>query len=105
MKRGKKYQEAAKLIDKSRKYTLNEALELLPQTVYVNFTPSVELAIKTNANPRYNDQMLRSTTVLPHGTGKDITIAVFTTEDKAEEVKKAGADIVGYTDLIEDIEK
>ena len=104
-KHGKKFREAAKLVDSSKKYTLDEAMEILPQTVFTKFTPSVELCVKTNANPKYNDQMIRSTTVLPHGTGKTVKIAVFTTEDKASDAKKAGADIVGHEDLLAKIQK
>ncbi len=104
-KKGKKYVEAAKLIDSSKKYTVEEAVALLPQTVCTKFTSSVELAVKTNANPKYNDQMIRATTTLPHGTGKTVKIAVFTTEDNTADAKKAGADVVGYTELLSKIEK
>lgn len=104
-KHGKKYREAAKLIDNSKNYTLDEALEILPKTAFTKFTPSVELAIKTNANPKYNDQMIRATTILPHGIWKTVKVAVFTSDDKLDEMKKAGADVVGSSDLIAKIEK
>lgn len=103
-KQGKKYLEATKLIDRMKKYTLDAALDILPKTVTTKFVSTVELAIKTNANPKYNDQMIRSTTVLPHGTGKTVRIAVFTSDDKIDEIKKTGADIVWSSDLIKKIE-
>ena len=104
-KRGKKYVEAAKLVDRMKKYALEDALDILPKTAISKFVSTVELAIKTNANPKYNDQMIRSTTVLPHGTGKTVRIAVFTSEEKRDEATKAGADVVGSADLIAKIEK
>jgi len=104
-KHGKKYNEAAKLVDSSKNYTLDEALEILPKTSITKFDSSVEVALKTNANPKYNDQMIRATTILPHGTGKKVKVAVFTSDDKLEEMKKAGADVVGSAELLKKIEK
>lgn len=100
---GKKYTESKKLIDSSKQYSIAEAVELLKKTVYTKFIPTIEIAIKTNANPKYNDQMIRSTTILPHGTGKTKKIAVFVSEDKVAEAKKAGADIAGMENIINDI--
>jgi large subunit ribosomal protein L1 len=68
MKHGKKYEEVKKLVDKSKAYSLTEAIGLLKKVNYAKFDAGVEIAIKTNANPKYNDQMLRATTILPHGT-------------------------------------
>jgi large subunit ribosomal protein L1 len=68
MKHGKKYEEVKKLVDKSKAYPLTEAIDLLKKVNYAKFDAGVEIAIKTNANPKYNDQMLRATTILPHGT-------------------------------------
>jgi large subunit ribosomal protein L1 len=68
MKHGKKYEEANKLVDKSKAYSLAEAVDLLKKVNYAKFDAGIEIAIKTNANPKYNDQMLRATTILPHGT-------------------------------------
>lgn len=104
-KHGKKYTQVKGLVDANKKYTLDEALELLPKTSTTKFTSSVEVAIKTNANPRYNDQNLRGTIVLPHGSGKKVRIGVFVSDDKIEETKKLGADVVGSEDLIKKIEK
>lgn len=100
---GKKYVEAAKHIDKNKLYTIAEAVELVKKSGYSKFDGSVEIAIKTNADPKYNDQMIRATTILPHGTGKSAKIAVFVTEDKAAEAKSAGADIIGTETLVNDI--
>lgn len=94
---GKKYVESKKLIDSSKLYSVAEAVELVKKTTFTKFVPTVEIAIKTFANPKYNDQMIRSTTILPHGTGKSKKIAVFSAEDVA------GADIVGTDTLLADI--
>jgi large subunit ribosomal protein L1 len=96
-KHGKKYLESKKLIDSSKLYSVAEAVEMVKKASFTKFVPTVEIAIKTFANPKYNDQMIRSTTILPHGTGKTKRIAVFSAEDVA------GADIVGTETLIADI--
>ena len=103
MKHGKKYVEVKKLVEKTKLYPLAEAIELLRKVNYAKFDAGIELAVKTNANPKYNDQMLRATTILPHGTGKTKKVAVFITEDRADEARKAGADIAGYENLLADI--
>lgn len=103
-KHGKKYREAIKNVDSLKRYSVEEALTILPHLVYTKFDPSIEIAIKTNANPKYNDQMLRGTVVLPHGTGKDITIAAFVSDDMVEEAKKAGASVAGNELLVKDIQ-
>ncbi len=100
MKHGKKYVEAAGLIEKWKAYPLNEAVELVKKTSNVKFDATVELAIKTNANPKYNDQMLRWTTILPFGTWKTTKVAVFVSDDKLDEAKKSGADVYGSADLL-----
>lgn len=100
---GKKYVESKKLVDSTKLYSLNEAVELVKKTSFTKFVPTIEIAIKTFANPKYNDQMIRSTTILPHGTGKTKKIAVFAAEDAGAEAKKAGADIVGTDSLLADI--
>lgn len=104
-KKSKKYLEMAKLVDKRAQYSVAEAAELVTKLGYTKFVPSIEIAVKTFANPKYNDQVIRATTSLPHGNGKSVKVAVYTTEDKFDEVKKAGADIVGSIDLLGDIEK
>ena len=100
---GKKYGEAKKHYESLKLYPLAEAVALMKQANYAKFDATVNIAIKTNADPKYNDQMLRATTILPHGTGKSKKVAVFVSEDKAAEVKKAGADIAGFDTLLEAI--
>lgn len=102
-KHGKKYTEIKKTIDSNKLYTIAEAVQLVKKANYAKFDGSVEIAIKTSADPKYNDQMMRSTTILPHGTGKSLRIAVYASDDKAEEAKTAGADIVGTETLLADI--
>jgi large subunit ribosomal protein L1 len=81
-KHGKKRKEAAKVADLTKAYPLNEAIALLKKVGYTKFDGSVEIAVKTNADAKYNDQMMRGTTILPHGTGKTKKIAVFTADEK-----------------------
>jgi large subunit ribosomal protein L1 len=102
---GKKYREVAKLVDKTQTYTLNEALDLAQKTSTTKFDSSVELHVNLGVDPRQADQMVRSTVVLPHGTGKTIRIAVFADGKAADDAKAAGADIVGTTELLADIDK
>jgi large subunit ribosomal protein L1 len=104
-KKSKKYLETAKLVDKKKFYTVEEAAELVTKLGYTKFTSSIDVAIKTFANPKYNDQNIRATTSLPHGNGKTVKVAVYTTEDKVADVKKAGADLAGSVDLLAAIEK
>lgn len=104
-KRSKKYSEMSKLVDKKKQYTIAEAAELVVTLGYTKFVSSIDIAVKTFANPKYNDQVIRATTSLPHGNGKTVRVAVYTTEDKIDEVKKAGADVAGSVDLLGDIEK
>ncbi|MDR0369730.1 MAG: 50S ribosomal protein L1 [Candidatus Peribacteria bacterium] len=100
---GKKYNEAKKGFESLKLYPLTEAVALLKKANYAKFDATVNVAIKTNANPKYNDQMLRATTILPHGTGKTKKVAVFVSDDKAAEAKKAGAEIAGFESLLNDI--
>jgi len=102
-KHGKKYVEAKKHLDALKPYPLAEAVALLKKANYAKFDATVNIAIKTYADPKYNDQMLRATTLLPHGTGKTRKVAVFVSEDKVEEAKKAGADVAGFEGLLNDI--
>jgi large subunit ribosomal protein L1 len=102
--RGKKYQEAAKLVDRTRLYAPEEAVELVKQTTFVNFDASIEAHLRLGVDPRHADQMVRGTVVLPHGTGKIVRVAVFAQGDKAQEALRAGADEVGGDDLAKRIE-
>ena len=103
MKRGKKYLEAAKLIDKTQKYDINEAVELVKKTSFVKFDATVEAAFRLNLDPRKAEQNLRGAIVLPHGTGKVSRVVVIAQGEKAKEAEAAGADHVGDTELIQKI--
>ncbi len=105
MKRGKKYQEAAKLIDRSAAYEPAEAIELVQKTATAKFDESVELHIRLGVDSRHADQQVRGAVVLPHGTGKSKKVLVFAKGPKADEAQAAGADFVGAEDMIEKITK
>jgi large subunit ribosomal protein L1 len=104
MAHGKKYLEAAKLVERERLYPPAEAAELVKQTTTVNFDASIEAHIRLGVDPRHADQMVRGTVVLPHGTGKQVRVVVFAQGDKAQEALRAGADEVGAEDLVKRIE-
>jgi large subunit ribosomal protein L1 len=101
---GKKYLEAAKLVDRTRSYPPEDASRLLKETSVVAFDSSVEAHIRLGVDPRHADQMVRGTVVLPHGTGKIVRVIVFAQGDKAQEALRAGADEVGGEDLVKRIE-
>ncbi len=105
MKKGKKYVEAKKLVEKNKLYTKEEAVELVKKTTITKFDSSVEIAMNLNLDTKKADQQLRGTICLPHGTGKTKKILVIAKGPKAEEAKKAGADYVGDNDYLEKIEK
>jgi large subunit ribosomal protein L1 len=102
--RGKRYQDLAKLVDRTRVYPIAEAVALAKETSTVKFDPSVEAHLRLGVDPRHADQMVRGTVVLPHGTGKVIRVAVFAQGEKAQEALRAGADEVGSEDLVKKIE-
>jgi large subunit ribosomal protein L1 len=104
MAHGKKYLEAAKLVDHERLYPPQEAAELIRQTTTVNFDATVEAHLRLGIDPRHADQMVRGTVVLPHGTGKVVRVAVFAQGEKAQEALRAGADEVGAEDLVKKVE-
>jgi large subunit ribosomal protein L1 len=104
-KHGKKYLEVAKLVDRTKRYQLDEALELLKQTARANFDETVEAHVRLGVDPRHADQMVRGTVVLPHGTGRRVRVLVFAQGEKAREAEEAGADYVGADDLIERIQQ
>jgi large subunit ribosomal protein L1 len=104
MAHGKKYIEAAKLVDRERAYAPDEAAQLTKDTSTVAFDASVEAHLRLGVDPRHADQMVRGTVVLPHGTGKVVRVAVFAQGEKAQEALKAGADEVGGEDLVKKIE-
>ena len=104
MAHGKKYQEAAKLVDRQMVYEPLAAAELVKQTSTVSFDPTIEAHIRLGVDPRHADQMVRGTVVLPHGTGKVVRVAVFAQGEKAQEALRGGADEVGGEDLVKKIE-
>ena len=104
MAHGKKYLEAAKLVDRSVVYAPLEAAELIKQTSSVGFDSSVEVHLRLGIDPRHADQMVRGTVVLPHGTGKVVRVVVFASGEKAQEALRAGADEAGGEDLVKKIE-
>jgi large subunit ribosomal protein L1 len=103
-KRGKKYQKAKEIIEKEQ-YTLDETVSLVKKLSYVKFDESVDISLNLGINPKYSDQMVRGTIVLPHGTGKASKVCVITSGEKVTEAEKAGADFVGGEDIVEKISK
>lgn len=104
-RRGKKYRESSKIIDSNKQYSLEDAIKLIPSTSKVKFDASVELHIRLNVDPRQADQNIRQTVLLPHGSGKNIRIAVFCEADQQSSAKKAGADIVGADEFLQQLDK
>ncbi len=92
-------------VDPTRAYSVEEALQLLKELSSVKFTESVDVAVNLGVDPRKSDQVVRGSTVLPHGTGKSVRVAVFAQGANAEAAKEAGADIVGMEDLAEEVKK
>ena len=105
MKRGKKYVEAAKAINRTTLYDVAEAVSLVKQTAVAKFDETIEAHIRTGCDGRHADQQIRGAVVLPHGTGKKVRILVFAKDAKAAEAQAAGADYVGGMELIEKIQK
>lgn len=104
MFRGKKYQDSAKLVDKSKLYDTAEAMELVTKTSKAKFDETVEAHIKLGVDSRHADQQVRGAIVLPNGTGKSVKVLVFAKGAKADEAKAAGADFVGEMDMVEKIQ-
>jgi large subunit ribosomal protein L1 len=103
-KHGKAYLDARARVDREREYEPAEAIELVKSLGRARFPESVELHVRTGLNVRHADEQLRGTIALPHGLGKDVTIAVFARGDKAREAEEAGADVVGAEDLAERVQ-
>ncbi|MCH2189255.1 50S ribosomal protein L1 [Candidatus Gracilibacteria bacterium] len=99
---GKKYNKAAELVNAEMSYSVEEAVELLEKTNTVTFDPTVEIHFNLNIDPKHADQMVRSTITLPHGSGKTPKVCAFS-EENTDDLKKAGAEVAGGEELIEDI--
>src|ERR1700742_3772205 len=102
---GKKFRQAAAKVDRGKKYSLEDACKLVPETKVAKFDESVDVAIRLGVDPKHADQMVRGAVVLPHGTGKSLRVVVIAKGDKANEARAAGADAVGAEDLVEKIQK
>jgi large subunit ribosomal protein L1 len=103
-KRGKKYQDAAKQVDRQRVYTPEEGVQLIKQVSYASFDATVEAHLRMGLDPRHADQQVRSTVSLPHGTGKQVRVLVFVEGEGERIAREAGADEVGSDDLIQKIQ-
>ncbi len=103
-KQGKRQKAITESIDREKLYSLDEAVKLIKQNAKAKFDETIEVALNLGVDPRHADQMVRGTVNLPHGTGKSLRVAVFAKGDKAEEAKKAGADIVGADDLAQAVQ-
>lgn len=97
---GKRYREALKLVDSKKSYPLAEAVELLTKMPRTKFDETIDLAIKLNVDPKQSDQMVRGTVPLPHGSGKQVRVLAFAEGSQADAAREAGAEHVGYKDLI-----
>jgi len=102
---GKRYVEAEKKIDRTRQYSLKDAIELVKQCAYARFDETVDMAINLGIDPKKSDQQVRGSVVLPHGLGKKVRVLVFAKGEKAKEAEKAGADYVGAEDLVQKIQE
>ena len=105
MKRGKKYLESMKLVDRMKLYEPAEAFDIVQKTSKAKFDETVEVHIKLGVDSRHADQQVRGAVVLPHGTGKTVRVLVFAKGEKATEAEKGGADYVGAEDLVNKIQK
>jgi large subunit ribosomal protein L1 len=103
--RGKRYGQAAELVDRDQQYPPAEAVRLLKQFPAAKFDETVELALRLGVDPRKAEQMIRGTVNLPHGTGRSVRVAAFAQGDKAREAQEAGADLVGGEDLVNEVLK
>jgi len=98
-KKGKRYTQAASAVEVDREYSLEDAVNLVANGSGAKFDETIELAVRLGVDPRHADQNVRGTVALPHGTGRDVRVAVFAKGDKAKEAEDAGADVVGADDL------
>ena len=102
---GKKFAAASKLVEREKRYSLEDGFALIPKLkISTKFDETVDLAVRLGVDPKHADQMVRGAVMLPHGTGKTVRVAVFAKGDKAKEAQEAGADIVGADDLVNRIQ-
>ena len=104
MSTGKRYRAAVEAVEAEKAYTVGEAVALVKSNAKAKFDETVEIAVNLGVDPKYADQMVRGVVSLPSGTGKDVRVAVFARDAKADEARDAGAEIVGAEDLMEDIQ-
>lgn len=103
-KKGKNYQESAKLVDKTKLYDVEESIELVQKTAKAKFDETIDLSVRLGVDPKHADQQVRGAVVLPHGTGKSVTVLVFAKGEKAKEAEAAGAEYVGGEELVQKIQ-
>lgn len=103
-KRGKNYEESFKLVDRTKLYDVEEAVELVQETAKAKFDETIDLSLRLGVDPKHADQQVRGAVVLPHGTGRTVTVLVFAKGEKAEEAKAAGAEYVGGEELVQKIQ-
>ena len=104
-KLSKRFKAIREKVEPGKAYPIDEALQLLKEIPHARFTEAVDVAVNLGVDPRKSDQVVRGSTVLPHGTGKSVRVAVFAQGENAEKAKAAGADVVGFEDLAEEIKK
>lgn len=104
-RRGKKYLEAAGLVNREERYGIDEAISLLKQMARAGFSETVDISMKLGVDPKYPDQQVRGSVLLPQGTGKEVKVLVFAKGEKEKEAKDAGADFVGGDDLVNKIKE
>jgi len=104
-KPGKRFRAAAETVDNNKLYNVEEAVKLVKGGAKAKFDETVEVAMNLGVDPRHADQMVRGVCQLPHGSGRQVRVGVFAKGDKAEEAKKAGAEVVGAEDLVEQVQK
>ncbi len=104
-KAAKKHSTATQQVDRTRKYTVEEAIGLVKKAAYAKFDETVEIAVRLGVNPKYADQMVRGAIVLPHGTGQKVRVLVFAKGDKEREAREAGADFAGSDELVQRVQE
>ena len=104
MSKGKKYSDSLKLIDRTKQYDPEEAIDLVKQTAKAKFDETIEISVRLGVDPRHADQQVRGAVVLPNGTGKTVRVLAFVKENRIEEAKAAGADIIADDEIIKKIQ-